>query len=396
MKPKRPLSPPLAHVQRRLFGVSPELIAAVVRHETSPAIAEAVRQSPEWAEYQTDIPVLQAEDLDPTPVRIPDAVRDLIRRKVTAREAHHTESIPKAGQIVELRQIRTPRAQPLDWVMQVPLYVVLDAQAETDTVWHGWLVSGEADYATWWDFVLQVEDEPFTPEASMVQLWNPVRVYVPMAERVVGQLSPQRLQALRALAAEYVTGKPPDSIPVWPGRVAERLTLGDLPVVTGSPLGGEDDPRHEYRHYYFYAAEAVRQPARLALAESVVASTTPASLLERWLKAGREQLGAVLHTRPQIAVAMNARSSTVQEDLIWEPYAQIRIEFLEDDGAGCVSVTALSAEPVSAEIRVAEAVENRVTVTADQPPVRLYWDIQPGTWLVVSAGGECLELPLIV
>ena len=50
MKLDRPLSPPLVHIERSLFGVSEMLIAAVERGETSAAIAAAVRSSPEWAE----------------------------------------------------------------------------------------------------------------------------------------------------------------------------------------------------------------------------------------------------------------------------------------------------------------------------------------------------------
>ena len=42
MKLDRPLSPPLVHIERSLFGVSEMLIAAVERGETSAAIAAAV------------------------------------------------------------------------------------------------------------------------------------------------------------------------------------------------------------------------------------------------------------------------------------------------------------------------------------------------------------------
>jgi hypothetical protein len=55
MKKHFPLSPPIEQIEQRLFGVSEGLIEAVKRGETSPAIADAVRRSPEWTEYQVDV-----------------------------------------------------------------------------------------------------------------------------------------------------------------------------------------------------------------------------------------------------------------------------------------------------------------------------------------------------
>jgi hypothetical protein len=90
--------------------------------------------------------------------------------------------------------------------MLAPLHVLLDAPAEAPAVWHGWLVSGEPDYAGWWDFVLQEQDAPFDPEAAMVQLWNPCAFTCRWRRASSGSLSPARLQAVRSLAADFAVG----------------------------------------------------------------------------------------------------------------------------------------------------------------------------------------------
>jgi hypothetical protein len=98
----------------------------------------------------------------------------------------------------------------------------------------------------------------------MVQVWNPVNVYLKSTDRVLAELRPERLQAVRALADEYLTPEEPDASEARPGFVALRSTLGGLPVLTGTPLSGEDDPRWRYQEIYHHAAEVVRLPARMS------------------------------------------------------------------------------------------------------------------------------------
>ena len=221
MKNHFPLSPPIEQIKRRLVGVSEGLIEAVERGETSPGIAEAVRCLPEWAEFQADLQESRSQteslpdESHPPPI-IPENIQDLIRRRVSA-NALSAALLPNPGQIVAVEKIVTPRPGQLDAIMQAPLHVLLDAPAEAPAVWHGWLVSAETDYASWWDFVLQEQDAPFDPEAAMVQVWNPVRLYLPMATKVVGQLSPARFQAVRSLAADFVVIEAPVDIDFWPG-----------------------------------------------------------------------------------------------------------------------------------------------------------------------------------
>ena len=55
MKKHAPLSPAIEEIEQRLLGISDGLLEAVERGEASPGIAETVRRSPEWHEYQVRI-----------------------------------------------------------------------------------------------------------------------------------------------------------------------------------------------------------------------------------------------------------------------------------------------------------------------------------------------------
>jgi len=292
MKKPIELSPSLDHIERRRLGINEGLIQAVMRGETSAAIATAVRAAPEWARYHDNMAEM-GEGPEIVPGRHPsllsEHLQDLIRRRASA-QALKTSKSPESGQIVRVDKLVTPRSQQLDAVLMAPLYVLLDAQAESPLLWHGWLASGETDYAGWWDFVLQEQDEPFDPDAGMIQLWNPVQLYLPMAGPVAGCLTPARMQAVRSLAADFVVGVMSTEVTPWPGRVAKRTTNRSLPVVTGSPLGGRHDLRHRYQQIYFDSAEAVREPARLALREL---AQVPAET-DDWLTSITKSLGQVL------------------------------------------------------------------------------------------------------
>lgn len=383
MKLTRPLSPSLESIERRLFGVNPVLIAAVERGETSKDIAQAVMKSEEWARRAEADEQLSEPVGDASEVRLAEHVLDVIRRRSDAMRAAAslTSTVPAPGLIVELSEIRTPKPGQLDWVMQVPLHVLLDEPDETPQVWHGWLVSGEPDYASWWDFVLQDQDEPFEPFACVVQLWNPVQVYLPMISKPVSSLSLRRLQAVRALAADFVDGTIPPGVPVWPGRVAVRETSDGMIVATGSPLGGERDPRHRYQHLLHHAAEAVREPARLAIA-AAVAPSARTSLMASWIEAAR-RLGEMLELQPRVAVAMSGEAAG-DADLIWPDHARISILELADDGAGRIVVSALGDQVVTVELRVAGVLHHKQTVAKDDKAGTFEWDADRPMLLTLS------------
>jgi len=397
MKRHLPLSPPIEHIERRLFGVNDGLIEAVERGETSPGIAETVRRSPEWVAHQADIQEERARPDPPTegfrtPPTIPDHIQDLIRRRVAANSLA-SESHPAPGQIVSVEKIITPRPGQLDAIMMVPLYILLDAPAEAPAVWHGWLVSAETDYAGWWDFVLQEQDAPFDPEAAMVQVWNPVRLYLPMAARVVGKLSPTRLQAVRSLAADFTTTEPPADIPVWPGRVASRTTSPGLRVTTGSPLGNDNDTRHRYQQLYFEAAEAVREPARLALrALAEVPAGQIGALLNR-LIAAAGKAAEILLPEPRVAIAMSGEDTSSAPDLSWPDIARLRIQELTTEGDGRMEIIAIGTEPIIVEVRKGSLVEERVDIAPGGVDT-IAWDKDSTGLVLITASGRKLELSL--
>jgi hypothetical protein len=390
------LSPSIEDIERRLIGVNEGLIQAVVCGETSPAIANAVRRSPEWAQYQADL----AQDRDAVPASVaarpppamPAHLLDLIRRRVAAHSLA-SSPIPVPGQIVRVEAIVTPRSGQLDAVLMAPLHVLLDAPAEAEVIWHGWLVAGETDYAGWWDFVLQDQDAPFDPEAAMVQLWNPVRLYLPQAARVVGSFSPTRLQAVRSLAGDFATGEPPTEISPWPSRVASRATSAGFRVVTGSPLGGEADLRHRYQQIYFEAAEAVREPARLALRElALIPAGQAGSLLNR-LIAAAGRLAQVLVPEPRVAVAMSGDTATDTPDLSWPDVARLRLIELHQAGDGSLQVTATGSEPVTAEIRKGTLVEEHFVIVPGTSAT-VTWDRGSSALVLETPSGRRLELGL--
>jgi hypothetical protein len=172
-------------------------------------------------------------------------------------------------------------------------------------LWHGWLVSAETDYATEWDVLLTEADGPCDPIAGMVQLWNPVYAYLPSTGRVLAQLRPERVAALRAVAAEFLGGADTGLMP-HPGHVGARETLDGHVVLTGTPLGGADDPRHRYRTLYRAATAALHEPVKLALDAARAAARQP-GLLERW-RTALAGLGVAWQPAPALKHAMDAAS----------------------------------------------------------------------------------------
>lgn len=396
MKKYFPLHPSIEHIEQRLFGVTDGLIEAVERGETSPGVADAVRQSAEWAEHQADRQESPAQ-LAPLVAEIqetalPRSLRDLIQRRVAARSLT-LNAFPAPGQIVSLEKVVTPRLGQLDAILTEPMYVLLDSSAEMPVVWHGWVVSGETDYAGWWDFVLQEQDAPFDPEAAMIHLWNPVRLYLPMTARVVGQLSPSRLQAVRSLAADFATEEPPADIPAWIGRVASRNTSAGLRVSTGSPLGDGNDPRHRYQALYFEAAEVVREPARLALRALAELPVGQMGLLLNRLIATAGRWSEILLPEPRVAIAMSGADTSSAPDLSWPDLARMRIHELTAEGAGRMEISAIGTEPLLIEVRKGLNVEERVDLLPGGVDT-ITWDQGSTTLVLLAASGRKLELTL--
>ncbi|MDK9704913.1 MAG: hypothetical protein OEL20_17445 [Sulfuritalea sp.] len=162
-----------------------------------------------------------------------------------------------------IRQIDAARLLRVDQ-LRPGLIVLVDTAAiclnrptnKTETSWAGWVAAPDTEYATEADVLLEPDDEPFDPFAVMVQTWNPVQISLPKNPRVLAMLTPARLDVLRAVAAEG--GRSTQDDAAHPGFVFLRGTDSGQPVLTGTPLGGQDDPRHAYQHLYREFAGSLR------------------------------------------------------------------------------------------------------------------------------------------
>ena len=266
------LSPDLTVIESNLFDPSPALVrrwragdpslsperrAALDADPAARAIAEAL-EAPPLEPLPAD---LEPPEDPATPVTLPPRLADLIRRRREAAAAH-AGAVPGPGSILRIAQAIGPEG-PLDWDLNKPLYVLLSEPAEHPDIGYGWLVTGELDYATHWDLILDQGDGPLDPDAVMVQVWNPVHCYLPARSAIVGQVRRATLEAARSLALDLL-GDPPDAAAANPGAWVERLTSDGHPIVTGTPLGDEDDPRWRYQELYFAAAGFLRDLARHA------------------------------------------------------------------------------------------------------------------------------------
>ncbi len=308
-KAKHLLWPPLQEIETRLFAPSDGLLQRWASEDPKlpEELRDALDKDPGAGErlkiFNEPAPSTLSDDIPIPPM--PDTLRDAIRRRTAARKAHDTHVAPKPGQIRSVDEVIGPNG-PLDLDLPNPLAVLLTEPTETDDVWYGWMVAPDVDYAGYWDVVLEPDDEPFEPTAAMIQLWNPVYVYLPSTRKVLGCLSPDRLKAIHATALEYTSDNLIDSNDTRTGYISRRPTLHGLWVLTGTPLGDPADPRHRYQQLYHGAAEALREPVRLAQG-ATTADTSLSALLKalvEGLRGSVEQAGLVWQPVPGVTHAM--------------------------------------------------------------------------------------------
>ena len=211
------LHPPLARIERELFG--PET-------EPAPATAAVDPDRPEDAQ----VPALPAH------------LRALIERKVAAAAAH-PPGPPAVGQIRSLAGVPPAPGQ----APRLRTCAILLGRWVDGRRWAGWLVAQEVDYATDLDLVLQEDDGLFAPEAAVVQTWNPLEVELTGRETILGKVSGATLAAVLKLSAPHDADE--HHVAPRPGRIGAWDLDADTTVVTGTPLG-EDDPRAAYQQLY--------------------------------------------------------------------------------------------------------------------------------------------------
>jgi len=259
----RPLSPPLKVIEGNLSMLS---ISSLLRWTSndpglSSKTVKALKNDPIAKELRTEFkkqdnaPVIENNEDD---VPLPSFLNELIERRIAARDCY-ASSTPSPGQILRLDQIVGPDQKVVQDLAN-PLAILIEKSAQN--LWRGWMVASETDYAGYWDMLLEPEDEPFDPLAGMIQIWNPVQVYIPSEAPVLAELKPARLQAVRALAEEFANEPELDISMSRPGFIAPRMTVGNFSILTGTHFGNlNTDPRHRYKDLYHTAAETLRDVA---------------------------------------------------------------------------------------------------------------------------------------
>ena len=400
----RRLAPPLSVIEDALFDPSPALMqrwvegdpslsaerrAACEADPAAQAYAAAWRQEP-------PAPLGQPPDFA---VELPAHIAEQIDARV-ATQALNLSAEPRPGLILQIDSARTPSG-PLDWDLARPLAVLLSEPAEHPSVWYGWLMSPETDYACYWDLLLEEEDAPVDPSVAMVQVYNPVHIYCPAASRALGQLSPTRLAAARTLAADFLIGQPADLPAADPGALLLRSTSEGHLILTGTPLGDEQDPRHAYQELYIVVADYIRAMARQALAE--LAEPEPAPWWQRALAALRdaaEQWQVTLTPVPVLAMGPGtpAVSETDSPAATWRLGETLDLQLLPGPDGQSVQIHATLASghaPVTLALLEPDGlVTQQRRLDAQQPHGDLW--AEAGLTLSVrdEAGGRLFEARL--
>lgn len=277
------LYPPLEQIENSLFGISDQLLQKLAMNDKSvpESLCEAALADELTAKRVAEFSEIIAQPFEPIEMQetapLPDFLKKLIDAKVASQEADFGK-FAQSGQIIVLTELLTPKGEIADLHFSQQPLILLDLQDPQTKVWHGFMVASEVQYAGFWDALLEPEDEPFDPACGMVQIWNPVKISLPDSQPVktLGKLLPRRMQAIRALSAEYLLGEP--EMPTTKiGYIAARPTFHGFTVVTGTPLKN-DDPRRVYQQLYHHAGDLVNAPVREWLVQAQTAES--ASWLE--------------------------------------------------------------------------------------------------------------------
>lgn len=395
------LSPPLAWINRRHLGLSDALIEAVQGGRVAPEIAAAARRHPDWVAYaNVTAEETFTDEVDANTASIlSPAVRERIDRYGNLRSARFG-SPPQPGQIICIDALNLPPGASLPAFLGFPLFVLLDGPStEAADIWYGWMAAGETEYASRWDLILQASDGAFDPEAGMVQIWNPVWVYRPELGHVVSELSNERLQAVRSLASDFLTEDPSAAQAGCPGRIEHRSLSNGVEVITGSPMGTDEDPRWEYQNILFQAAEAVREPARIALQQRAAQEDDLNEPMWTWLRQLFDKVTSRfpdMVVAPPLAVPMSSPAANLKDEamtgavLVWPGRARVSVLPESVPERGRLEVEALE-HPLTVQITLDEQIVDRIEITAGEREI-FAWE-GPAT-LSLTAQGESRSLRL--
>lgn len=217
---------------------------------------------------ETACPETGAPDTSPLSPRIQQLLSEL-----QAAEKALFHPIPLVGQIVRVPPLIGKKASGC----QEYLAVLLDSEVALGK-WRGWLVGRDADYAGEWDLLLGPEDEPRDPICQVVQVWNPLTLPIRAADKVLAELNPSRLAAVRTMALDHREHRIPEPVADYRcGVHIARLLSDGTGVVTGTPLAPQDDPRSEYQALYREVGLWISQQGIQAEAPAMPRPASPGS-----------------------------------------------------------------------------------------------------------------------
>ncbi len=263
------LHPPIETIEEDLLSPSDRLIERWIANDpTLPAETRRALEGSSMARSKRQIfedAIIASRVVLPATIKVgeattPPPLLEMIERRSATREKFPGVEATSPGQ---LRLVQGGED------MNRPLAILLWKETEeAPGVWAGWMASREVDYASFWDVLLEDGDQPCDPLVAMIQLWNPVQVCTGSVGRVLGKLSEERLATMATTFADFLSGERPDASHSRPGTLVDRLTTTGERLMTGTPVGEEEDPRRRYQDLYFAAAGMVKDVARLAVEAS--------------------------------------------------------------------------------------------------------------------------------
>jgi hypothetical protein len=298
---------------------------------------------------------------------MPAVISDMIKRTVQSAKAFDDAgNEPAVGRICSISKLTGPDGHDLDVHLSMPAYVCLSGPL-SDNVWRGFGVSSDPLWSGYWDMLLEADlDEPFDPALAAIQVWNPLEIYLPTIDSTLGQLSADRFETLIALEKEYLFGDDTDIDYAQPGRIGLRETFSGRMVLTGSPLGDENDPRYQYQTFYHQLTQILRQPALLAL--QALEPETAEDIVEEagWKDKLQNLLAGLTDTLISAPQVQGAMGNSDDDDLLsWEISGKLHLDFHQDAEYQLIVVNArsLSDGQCCLEQREADAVTESFTLS---------------------------------
>ncbi len=201
--------PTLDQLKSDFFSLDSRVFQALEDGRLSPELAQKVKDDDEYLNYKNENIEYEPEEMhgeEIEDIQTPkwfkekfDALKELDEKfgDIKKYESGHIVKIS------EIQSILTPDSGTSSF-MNRPIYVLLNEQTSGySSVWSGWVVASEIDYAAWWDVIMD-EDAEAHPDAAMIQIWNAVHIYQGSIDTVVGKISTDKLPAIRSLERDYL------------------------------------------------------------------------------------------------------------------------------------------------------------------------------------------------